>query len=49
MVLGAVGIQFLAGLSGVRFDWTFEERYAIAPATREALAALPGPLESFSE
>jgi len=45
VVLGAVGIQVLAGLSGVRFDWTFEERYAIAPATREALAALPGPLD----
>jgi hypothetical protein len=41
----AVLVQTLAGISGVRFDWTFEERYELAPATRKALAALPEPLD----
>jgi len=45
VVWAAVLVQALAGMSGVRFDWTFEKRYELAPATRKALAALPDPLD----
>jgi len=40
----AVALYAAAAASGVRFDWTFEGRFELAPATRELLARLPGPL-----
>ena len=38
----AVGAERGFDRSGMAFDWTADSRYSIAPATREALAALPG-------
>ena len=38
----AVGAERALDRSGLAFDWTAESRYSVAPATREALAALPG-------
>jgi hypothetical protein len=40
-VWAAVLVQQAAALSGVRFDWTFEGRYRLAPATVQAIEALP--------
>ena len=40
---GAVIIYLAAVHSEIRFDWTFEGRYELAPATCEAVRALPGP------
>jgi len=44
-VLAAIGVERAAALAELRFDWTFEGRYELAPATRDALAELPAPLE----
>jgi hypothetical protein len=44
-LLAAVGVERAAARADLRFDWTFERRYELAPATREALAELPAPLE----
>ncbi|HEY5659032.1 MAG TPA: Gldg family protein [Myxococcota bacterium] len=44
-ILAAVALERAASLADLRFDWTFERRYELAPATRQALAALPGRLE----
>jgi len=48
--LGVVAVAWGAGLlygaavhSEARLDWTFERRYELAPATCQALLALPGP------
>ena len=38
----AVGAEVALDRSHLAFDWTAESRYSIAPATREAIAALPG-------
>jgi hypothetical protein len=37
---GAVLLQLFVSLWGPRFDWTFERRYELAPATRTVLAEL---------
>ncbi len=44
-MLAAVALERAASLADLRFDWTFERRYELAPATRQALAALAQPLE----
>ncbi|MFT5443795.1 MAG: hypothetical protein ACI8W3_002846 [Myxococcota bacterium] len=44
VVVAAVGAERLAVRSQVRFDLTFEGQFHIAPATREALASLEGPI-----
>ena len=36
-----VALERAAARSGMRFDWTFERRYELAPATRAALHELP--------
>lgn len=41
-LVAAVALERLAGRFGPTFDWTADRRYELAPATREALAALPG-------
>ncbi len=43
----AVLVQLFIAFWGPRFDWTFERRFALAPATTEAVHALgeEGPLE----
>ncbi len=41
----AVGLERAADRADLRFDWTFEERFEPAPATRRALAELCGPVE----
>ena len=43
-VIAAIALERLADRSGLRFDATADARYTLAPATRAALAALPGPL-----
>jgi len=40
----AVLLERAAVLADVHLDWTFEQRYELAPATRKALAELPGPV-----
>jgi hypothetical protein len=47
VVWGAVLVQLLVSVWGPRFDWTFERRYELAPATLEVLAELSarGPVE----
>ncbi len=47
IVWGAVLLQVLVSIWGVRFDWTFEQRYELAPATRKVVAELAqsGPVE----
>ncbi len=43
-VVWGVSILYVAAVeSEVRFDWTFERRYELAPATCQALRALAGP------
>jgi len=44
-LFAAIGVERAAALAELRFDWTFEGRYELAPATRDALAELPAPLE----
>jgi hypothetical protein len=44
-MLAAVALERAAATADLRFDWTFERRYELAPATRQALAALSQPLE----
>ena len=44
-MLAAVTLERVASVADLRFDWTFERRYELAPATRQALAALGQPLE----
>jgi hypothetical protein len=44
-VAAAIGVERAATWADLRFDWTFERRYELAPATRAALAELPAPLE----
>ncbi len=41
---GAIIVERLAARSEIRFDLTFEGEFQIAPATREALARLEGPV-----
>jgi hypothetical protein len=36
----AVLVQGAASVAGVRFDWTFEQRYALAPATLKLLSEI---------
>jgi hypothetical protein len=43
----AVGLERAAARSELRFDWTFERRFELAPATEKALHELPGPLEAI--
>lgn len=43
---GAVALERAAAASGLRLDWTLERRFELAPATRAALAALPGRLRA---
>ena len=40
---GALLLYLAAVHSEIRFDWTFESRYVLAPATCEAMRALPEP------
>jgi hypothetical protein len=40
----AVGLERAAAWSGLRGDLTFERSFELSPATRKALAELPGPL-----
>ena len=40
VVWGAILVQAAIAISGVRFDWTFEQRFALAPATASAVQAL---------
>ena len=40
----AVGLERAAAWSGLRADLTFERSFELSPATRKALAELPGPL-----
>jgi hypothetical protein len=42
--LTAAAVERAAASSGIRFDWTFEQRFELSPATRKALAELPEPL-----
>jgi hypothetical protein len=42
IVWAAALVQQAATLSGIRFDWTFEGRYKLAPATIQAVENLPG-------
>jgi hypothetical protein len=44
-MLAALTLERVASVADLRFDWTFERRYELAPATRQALAALDEPLE----
>jgi hypothetical protein len=44
-MLAAVALERAASVADLRFDWTFERRYELAPTTRQALAALSQPLE----
>ena len=44
-MLAAVALERAATVADLRVDWTFERRYELAPATRQALAALSEPLE----
>ena len=41
LLWAAVLVERAAAVADVRFDWTFEGRYELAPATREAVASLP--------
>jgi hypothetical protein len=43
----AVGLERAAARADLRFDWTFERRFELSPATRKALHELPGPLEAI--
>jgi hypothetical protein len=43
--LAALALERTAATANLRFDWTFERRYELAPATRRALEALSQPLE----
>jgi hypothetical protein len=43
----AVGLERAAASADLRFDWTFERRYELAPATKKSLHELPGPLEAL--
>ena len=40
IVWGAVLLQILVSAWGPRFDWTFEQRYELAPSTRTAIGEL---------
>ncbi len=40
----AYGLERAANRAQLVWDWTADDRYTLAPATREALARLPGPL-----
>jgi hypothetical protein len=42
----AVGLERAAAWSGLRSDLTFERSFELAPATRKALAELPGELDA---
>ncbi|MGH0037460.1 MAG: Gldg family protein [Myxococcota bacterium] len=42
VVWAAALVQQAVALSDVRFDWTFEGRFQLAPATVQAIEALPG-------
>ncbi|HVP29815.1 MAG TPA: GldG family protein [Myxococcota bacterium] len=41
---GAVAFERAVSATGARLDWTVDGRFVLAPATREALAKLDGPL-----
>jgi hypothetical protein len=41
---GAIGLERAVSSAGTRLDWTADGRFALAPATREALARLDQPL-----
>ncbi len=43
----AVGLERAAASADLHFDWTFERRYELSPATRKVLHELPGPLEAI--
>jgi hypothetical protein len=43
----AVGLERAAAHADLRFDWTFERRYELSPATLKALHELPGPLDAI--
>jgi hypothetical protein len=43
-LLVAVLLERSADLADLRLDWTFEQRFELADATRKALAELPGPV-----
>jgi hypothetical protein len=43
----AVGLERAAASADLRFDWTFERRYELAPATKKVLHELPRPLEAL--
>jgi len=43
----AVGLERAAARADLRFDWTFERRFELAPATEKALRELPGPVEAI--
>jgi ABC-2 type transport system permease protein len=46
LLWGSVLVERAAALSSVRFDWTFERRFELAPATLDALGRLPQPLRA---
>lgn len=46
VLAAAIAAERAASAAHLRFDWTVGRRYELAPATREALAALPGPLRA---
>ena len=41
-LVAAVSLERAAAWSGVRFDWTFEQRYALDPSVVELVEQLPG-------
>jgi len=41
VVVACIAVVALVAASDLRFDWTFEQRYAVSPATQKACAALP--------
>jgi hypothetical protein len=43
-LLVAVALERVAHRSGIRLDWSFEEKFTLSEATRAALADLPCPL-----
>ena len=46
-VLFAAGLERAVARAQLRFDWTFERRFELSPATRKALHELPGPAEAL--
>lgn len=43
---GAVALERTMDSLGLRFDWTIDRRFELAPATLEALASCGGPVEA---